>query len=386
MRTLLAGAAFFAAVLPLFAQERAEVPADKNRIILAPVTSLTDNLEFQYLKGTIYNVLLINLKRQERIAVVNEEPGADEGVFNGEGGFEATLSAMAGAFPGASAIVAEYYVAKASLHILVNVWDVSTRRVKNSFIETMPADLDLLANIEKMSANIAESVARELPPTEREALFNKEVAASLRQKIDDEDRFVEEIFSRRHELALVPLSGLGLGRTVVSWTATGPLVSPLLSLGYTYSLGGLWHGRVNLEYLGLDLATAPGTRQEVTLEALVGIEQQSSFAFSFDAGLALIYDYNRESAALAYTQGAGTVYPTVERLSLSVPVALGFTVYLTRAFFVHLGFKYHGLTFTFEPQAYGTYDVGASSFLYRDGFSAWNFACLSIYVQAGVRF
>jgi hypothetical protein len=221
---------FLAAALPLYSQEAAPAQAVRNRIILSPVTSLTGNQEFLYLKGTIYNVLLINLKKQERISVVNEEAGA-ESIINAEAAFEDYLASLSRAFPGSSVILTEYYVAKSKLNIRVNVWDITTRRVKNSFTETMPADLDLLANIEKMSANIAVAVARELPLTEREALFSKEVAASLRNKINDEDRFVEEIFSRRNEITLTPFSGLGVGRTVVSWTATGPLVSPLLFPG-----------------------------------------------------------------------------------------------------------------------------------------------------------
>jgi hypothetical protein len=164
---------FLAAALPLYSQEAAPAQAVRNRIILSPVTSLTGNQEFLYLKGTIYNVLLINLKKQERISVVNEEAGA-ESIINAEAAFEDYLASLSRAFPGSSVILTEYYVAKSKLNIRVNVWDITTRRVKNSFTETMPADLDLLANIEKMSANIAVAVARELPLTEREALFSKE--------------------------------------------------------------------------------------------------------------------------------------------------------------------------------------------------------------------
>jgi hypothetical protein len=384
MQKIFIGLFLLAASLPLCAQEAAASAPAKNRIILAPVVSLTDNQEFMYLKGTIYNVLLINLKKQERIAVVNEEPGA-AAVIDAEAAFEPYLASLARAFPGSSAIMAEYYVAKARLNILVNVWDVSTRRIKNSFTETMPADLDLLANIEKMSANIAEAVARALPPTEREALFNKEVAASLRKKINDEDMFVEEIFAGRHELALAPFTGLGLGRTVISWTANGPLVSPLLSLGYSYWFDTSLHLRLNLEYLGFDLSTAFGSRQEATFEALIGINEKSSFSFSADVGLALIYDYNLHSAALAYTAGTVPEYPEARRLSLSLPIAIGFSVYLTPHVFFNLAFKYHGLTLTFEPQDYGTYDVGASQFRYYDGLSAWNFTNMAIQLQVGMR-
>jgi hypothetical protein len=158
MPKIFIGLLIFLSVSPLFPQEAVNAPVAKNRIILAPVTSLTDNREFQYLKGTVYNVLLINLKKQERIAVVNEEPGA-EAVIAAETGFESYLAALSRAFPGATAVIAEYYVASDKLHIPVNVWDVDTRRTKNSFIETMPADLDLLSNIEKMSSNIAASRA-----------------------------------------------------------------------------------------------------------------------------------------------------------------------------------------------------------------------------------
>ena len=120
--------------------QETDTMAGKNRIVLAPVTSLTENREFLYLKATIYNVLLINLTKQERIAVLNKEEGAAD-IINAEQETEAYFASLARSFPGAVAIAGEYYVAREECHILVNVWDLDTLRIKNSFIETLPADL-----------------------------------------------------------------------------------------------------------------------------------------------------------------------------------------------------------------------------------------------------
>jgi hypothetical protein len=368
--------------VPVSAQE-----ADhKNRIVLTPVSSLTDNKEFLYLKGTIYNVLLINLQKQERLAILNEEPGAAY-IINTEGETEAYLATLARSFPGAVAIVGEYYVDGDACHILVNVWDLDTLRIKNSFIETLPADLDLLPNIEKLSSRIAISVARELPPTERDALFQKQVVASLRKKINQEEQLTREIFTFHHALAVAPFTGLGTGRSVVSWNTGGPLISPVLSLDYTYFFENAMHLRFRAEYLGLaNLYAARGVQQEISLEALVGIHTISSFSFALEAGLAVTYDWNTESAALASSTPVDPTPRSIERVTLTLPLVFGFTLSLTPRFFINLSLTYNGLSYTFEPLPPSDYDSGFLHLRYASGFSPWNFINISILLKAGVRF
>lgn len=100
----------------------------------------------------------------------------------------------------------------------------------------------------------------------------------------------------------------------------------------------------------------------------------------------MIYDYNERSAALAYTSGPDVIYPEEERLSISIPIELGFSIFVTDWIFVNLRFKYHGLTYTFETRGPDAYNEGSSSYLYAYGFSPWNFLCLAISAQIGFRF
>ncbi len=384
MRRLVISLFLTVLILPLTAQETA--PAPKKRIVLAPVTSLTENKDFLYLKATIYNVLLIHLKKQERIAVLNEEGEGAREIIDAGGDTETYLASLARAFPAAVAIRGEYYVSAEHCHILVNVWDLDTLRVKNTFVETIPADLDLLPNIEKLSARIAVSVARELPPTERDALFQKQVVASKRKKINDEERLTTDIFAFRHALAVSPLTGLGTGRSVVSWTA-GPLISPVLSLEYSYFFEGQFHLRLRAEYLGVtNLYGADGVQRELSLEALVGLHTLSSFSFALDAGLAVSIDWNTRSHALASTMPVDPTTRDIQRVSLTIPVAFGFSLSFTPRFFINLCLTYNGLTYTFEPLPAAAYDSGYTHFRYANGFSPWNFINFSILLKAGVRF
>jgi hypothetical protein len=357
----------------------------KREIILIPVISLTDNEEYTYLKGTIYNVLLINLKKQESLNVLNEHPGVIT-IIKQSCDFEAYLNMLHYSFPKATAIITEYYVADEMLHMLINVWDLSTLRVKNSFINTMPADLDMLKNIEKMAASTAVAVARELPPTERDAVFEKQVVASLRQKINDEERLVEDIFSLQHEIAIVPFAGISLGRTVLSWSPLGPFFSPSINLEYSYFLESPFHLRFGLEYLFFDLLALDSLQHEFSIDAYIGVHTESIFSFSLDVGLALIYDYNPASAALAYKEGSTTVTPEAERFSLSLPLQLGLTMYFSKNMFISFRLKYHGLTLTFESLDPESYDVGNKRLKYYYGFSPWNFLCITLLVQSGFRF
>jgi hypothetical protein len=370
-------------IISLVAQETGE--KIKREILLTPVFHLTDNKEFSYLKGIIYNVLLINIKNQETLSVLNDNPEVEK-LITQTVGFEAYLNLLKKNFPGATAVITEYYVANDNLHLLINVWDLSTLRVKSSFIETMPADLDMLKNIEKMAVSTAIAVALELPPTERDALFEKQIVVSLRKKINDEEKMVEDIFSGRHEISLVPFSGIGLGRTVVSWSPLGPFISPVLSLEYSCFFLKQFHMRFGFEYLCFDVLTMNPSRNEVTFEALIGLHTASIFSLSMEAGLALIYDINPASAALAYTFESTRITPEVQRFSLSIPLRLGLTLYLSRSFFINLTLKYHGITWTIEPLEQKDYDVGNKRLNYYYGLSPWNLLCVSFIVETGVRF
>lgn len=372
-----------AALAPLVAQ--AEDEKIMREVLIAPVINLTENRDFAHLASTIFNLLLLNFRKQETLVTINDrlESGAPD--TPGED-FEAWLAALKGFFPGATAVVTEYYGAADRVHILINVWDLDTLRIKNSFIETVSADLAILKNIETLAAHTAQAVARELPPTERDALFQKQIVTSLRRKINDEEKLVEDIFSGRHEIGAAPFTGVGLGRTVFSWSDLGPLIAPVLDLSYSYFFEAPFHLRVGLEFLCYDVLAENPARNELTFEALFGLHTASSFSFSLDAGLALIYDYNPASGALAYTSGINTITPQAERLSLSIPVALGLTVYFSKNFFISFRLKYHGLTWTVEPLGPESYDVGNDRLKYWYGLSPWNLLCVSVVVQTGVRF
>ncbi|HEQ71765.1 MAG TPA: hypothetical protein ENN69_04685 [Spirochaetia bacterium] len=357
----------------------------RRHVILTPVTELTENAEFAYLSGTIYNVLLVNFRKQESLFILNgQAEGTDEP--SGTGDFEGDAAKLRRLHPGAAAVRAEYYVAGGTLNIIINVWDLDSLRVKRTFTESMPADLDMLRNLERMAAGTAEAVAHDLPPTEREALFQKQIAARLRHRINEEEKLVEEIFSLRHELSIVPFSGIGLGRTVVSWSMLGPFISPVLNLEYSALIGDSYHLRVSCEYLGFDLTDPDPERTEFALDVMVGMHSRSLFSLSFDAGIAVIYDHNPESAALAYTLGLGEYAPSAERFSLSLPLQLGLTIYPSPHTFLAFRLKYHGLTWTIESLPPSAYDVGHEKLTYTSGFSLWNLLCMTFQIRAGVRF
>jgi len=369
---------------PLFLHAEQPASQQKRQIILAPVTMLTENPDIAYLRGAIYNVLLINLGNQKTLDILNEKTGA--AAMEQTGDLEAYIQGLASSFPGATAIMAEFYAGDEKLHVLVNVWELDTFRLKNSFIRTMPADLDMLRNIEMMASDVAIAVARELPPTEREEVFNRQVISSLRRKINDEDRLVEAIFSRHNEISGVPFSGIGLGRSVIMWSESGPVVSPLASLEYSYFFDEPYHLRAGAEFLGFNLLETAARQRELSFELLAGMHTLSSFSISADAGLSISWQYNSRSSALSHTLGLGTWYPEVTRVTLGVPIHLGFTVYFSESLFAGLRLKYHGLSWTVEPLGPESYDIGGRTLKYAWGFSPWNFLCLSINVQAGLRF
>jgi hypothetical protein len=367
------------------AAEPGALETQKREIILAPVTSLTDDEEFLYLRATIRNVLRINLEKQETLELANDRPDA-EALIESKVDFDGYLESLASAYPEAIAIVTDFYVSLARLHVLVNVWELETLRIKNSFIETLPADLDMLRNIEIMSSNIAASVARDLPPTPREAIFNKQVISSLRNRINAEEKLTEDIFALRNELSVVLFSGISTGRNILTWSQAGPLVSPVLGIDYSRSIGEDLQVRVGFEYLGLDLLGREADRHEITIEALAGFHTKSPYSFSAEAGISASWEYNEASAALAYSFGLDTFYPGASRFSIGIPLSVGFTLFPSRNFSFTLGFEYNGLAYTFENVSPGDYDAGNKRLKYSYGLSPWNFLCFSISIRTGVRF
>ncbi|MBN1523417.1 MAG: hypothetical protein JW904_02935 [Spirochaetales bacterium] len=366
-----------------FAQQQADI--QKRQIILSPVAALTDSAEFDYIKGTLYNVLLINLQEQKTLDILNDRPDA-EPIISKKTAFEPYLQKLQNRFPGATAIIAEYYVADEKLNVMVNVWELDTLRIKNSFIESMPADLDMLSNIELLSARIAQAVAQELGPTEREEVFNRQIAASLRKKINQEEQLVEEVYALHHEISAVLFTGIGIGRSVVSWSEKGPAVSPLVAVEYSLFFDAPYHLRFGVEYMGFNIQDFNSHQQEISAEVLFGTHTLSSFSFFADAGISITWDYNAKSAPHARTGGTEDIYPEVQRFSVGVPVHLDISMYLSPNFFIDLRLKYHGLTWTIETEGPDSYDLGALRMKYFYGFSPWNFLCLSINAQLGVRF
>jgi hypothetical protein len=80
------------------------------------------------------------------------------------------------------------------------------------------------------------------------------------------------------------------------------------------------------------------------------------------------------------------VYPDMKRISLSLPLQIGFSIYTGKVFFINLRLKYHGFTWTIEPDSSEKYDVGKRRLLYESGISPWNFLCIAISAHAGFRF
>ncbi|MEJ2663753.1 MAG: hypothetical protein P8107_06890 [Spirochaetia bacterium] len=359
--------------------------AEKRTVLLLPTQDATNNEKYKHLRKYIFNILKINLQKYKNLQVIIPEQKVSVDLYTGD--FESYVRTLSEHYTSAeSFIFGEYFVDGRGLHVFVNVWDAASLRVKNLFVKTMPADLDMLENIDRMCIDIAGAVAKDLPPLERDILFQKQVLSGLRRQINYEEKLIEDISAKHNEIQVTPMTGLSLGRTIISWSDLGPFIAPLLYLEYTRYLTKDLHARFGFEYLPMDLLTQNSQRYEISLQALIGFHTQSLFSFTVDAGLALIYDYNQRSAALAYTGGSDVVYPKAERFSVSIPLEVGCSIFLNDLFFINLRFRYHGLTYTFEPKAPGDYDEGNSSYLYSNGFSPWNLLCLSISTQIGFRF
>ena len=357
----------------------------KQKVLLLPFQQLTANAEYEWLALNIFSAFEINFKKQDSILLMTDE----NNIFSQSNiDSELILQKIKTEYNAQTCILGEYYVAREELHIMVRVVDMFSLRDKNCFVETMPADLDMLPNIHKMSENITLIVAKTLPALSREALVQKQIIFRLQQKLDNEEKVLNDILGKHHEIIISPFIGLHLGRTIISWARMRPMVAPPLFLEYSFFPGDFFHIRTGIEYLPFDLIVADVTRTGIGFNILFGIHTQSLFSFHIDTGIALTYDYNTYCSALTdLDENMDPIVPgEIKRLSLSIPLQFGLSLYVNRSFFSNFRICCYGLTYTFEDAEPGTYALGESALMYHNGFSLLNFLCLSITVNAGIRF
>ena len=359
----------------------------KRNILLLPITNLSNNEEYYHLKSFIFNVLKVNLEKQESIYLLYPEDDIKL-IISENNNFKELNIKLKEQYNCEALILGEYYLINEELHIIINVWETGSLRLKNSFIRSMPSDLDMLKNIEEMSIEIAETIANNMPGIKREALLQKYIIKDYRDKLDNNEKLLNNILNKHHEIQFSLFSGINMGRTVVSWSDDGPFIAPAINLEYYYFFKKPIHIRVGLEYLPFDLMTRDSFRTEITLESLFGYHTQSLFSLSLDTGIAIIYDYNSMCTSLSFNNEnySQRVYRESHRLSLSIPIQIGLSIYLKKSFFMNIRFKYHGFTWTIEPLEPEEYNAGNEIWKYNKGFSPWNLLCMSLTVQAGFRF
>jgi hypothetical protein len=372
--------AFFSLVF-VWAQE-SEAEKIKRTVLLLPIRNLTANEEYASLAYTIFNVFEINLENQDSLDLVHDEKqiGAAAGTSN----FEALMKNIEQSYNAETCVLAEYYVALETLHITITVVDVATARIKNCYIRTMPADQGRYETLDTMSREISIAIGRDLPALEREALMKKQIVARLRDKLDSEERLVNDISGKRNEITLLPFAGIDLGRTVISWAKDRPPFFLPLRLEYSYFFDDSYQVRAGVEYAPFDLMVPDVKRFETGVDILFGFHTRSLFSFGFDTGLALTYDHNDKSMVFSNTDGTQT--GATDRLSLSIPLLLTWSLYLDRSFFIGFRVADYGLTYTFEWSDPSEYAGGSSTLFYNYGFSPFNFLCISLSASVGVRF
>jgi TolB-like protein len=363
---------------------KAEVPHHekvRRTVMLLPIRNLTADEEYASLAYTIYNVFEINLKKQESLDLLADE----KKMVDGSGNYDMNrlLEIIGSVYDAETCVTGEYYVSKETLHITVSVVDVASQRIKNCYIRSMPADQGRYDVLDAMSNEISVAIARELPALEREAVMRKQITTRLRQKLDTEERLLADILAKNHEVRLFPLTGVNLGRTVISWSEARPSLFPPLRLEYSFFFGNTFRITAGVEYLPFDLMVEDAMRTEIGLDILFGVHTRSLFSFGVDAGLALTYDYNSNSTALA--ADADKPGPSAERFSLSVPVTATLSIYFDRTFFLSFRLACYGLTYTFETLDPSSYAGGSGTLLYYYGVSPFNFLSISISSSIGVR-
>jgi hypothetical protein len=366
---------------PLFADGKI-----KQKVVLLPIDNSTNNVEYAYLSAHIYEVLKVNLQLQSSIDLIHDINYPDklstlyaESIRDREV-FEIIHTKLKAEIY----ITGDYYIDDERLHLTLKVIDVLSSRLKKLFIYTLPADSKMNRELEEISKKISIIVAEELPPLDRDALIQKQLSDRLLAQMDKEEKRLDTILGKQHEIQLVPFSGINLGRTVISWSKQNPLLAPPLSLEYSYFLDNNYHVRAGIEYLPFDIMLYDVVRTEVGLDLLFGFHTPSLFSFHIDSGIGLTYDYNNDSMALAVSENSPAV--KVKRFSISIPLHLGLSFYVTDTFLFNFRLKNYFFTYTIELAEPDTYEYGNRSLLYTYGFSPYGYFCLSFSVGMGIRF
>lgn len=131
-------------VASLSAQENTILKTRK--ILLLPTQDATNNEAYKHLRMYIFNVLKSNLLKYENLEVIFLNDNFSVSLYDKD--FESIVKGLSEQYTVESFIFGEYFVDNRGLHVFVNVWDAASLRVKNLFMKSMPADLDMLENIE----------------------------------------------------------------------------------------------------------------------------------------------------------------------------------------------------------------------------------------------
>ncbi|MBN1697638.1 MAG: hypothetical protein JW881_09005 [Spirochaetales bacterium] len=350
-------------------------------VMLLPVRNITDNLEYASLSYTIFNVFTINLKKQESLVLLEDTLNiAGKWETNG---FDRLIRGFEKAYEVETCVMGEYYVSNEVLTITVTVVDVVSRRIKGCYVKSMPSDQGRYDILDRTCGEIAVAIARELPALDREAVMQKEITSRLRQKLDADERLLDSVLKKHHEFRFYPLTGLSLGRTIISWSASKPSLFIPLRIEYTWLFGETWHFSAGLEYQIIDVMVEDIEKTEAGIDLLVGLHSRSLFSVGVEAGVALTYDYNASCSALASEEDTA---PAASRISFSIPLVLSLAFNVDPVYFIGFRLVCYGLTWTYESSAFSDYTDGNEKLLYANGFSPLNFVCLALHASIGVRF
>jgi len=353
----------------------------KFSLIILPVRQTVPNGQYEYLRNVISGILTANLRDQGNIGLA--EP--TDAVFADGNASYAAMKDAAALIPGIDVVLlTEFFIKDGKLHMAVTVVEAGSDRVKNSFIRAMPADLDMIANIEQMAKYVAESVAKSLPKLSRDEILSRQVAAELRGQMDEDERLVASIFGNSHELSLCPFAGVSTGKGMGSWSKAGPMATLPLSFEYRYLDKRLWQVAVGFDYLPFDLMQADGKRSEISAKLTAGFHTASIVSLSWEIGAFAAWSLNDASAAIAYLDGEDPAFPPARRFALGIPLEASVAYYWDKRWFTRMRFSYNGLSYTFEPLAPSDYPFGAKVFLYDKGLSPWSLAHFSFVVSMGI--
>ncbi|MBN1410800.1 MAG: hypothetical protein JW969_08135 [Spirochaetales bacterium] len=352
----------------------------RQRLLLLPVVNLTRESEYRNLADFILNVLKVNLEKAGTLELVPvERQMRDSADWLAETRKNGNADCI---------LVSEYFVNEDRLHLMISLYEVETGRIKYGYTDILPADLDVLPNLERIGAAVAVNIVRIMPELARETLLKRKVRRRLIKKIDEEEQRLEEIQAKRSGFQAAIFSCVGIGRSVISYSPAGPLIGLSLILEYTYYFDSPFHIRFGVQYIPFDLFSFDSSRMEGSAEILFGLHNDTLFHPSLDVGLALIYDYNSASSALSgiIQPGDVLVFAPAERLSLSLPIEAGVSLFLDATSFLNIRFRYQGLTLTFEPLSPDAYEGGNRLLRYSYGFSPWSLLSFAASLQWGVRF